>query len=164
MPLTGIPGDVLMRWRLARGWKTLDMAVALRAASEETLIPTNAELARMVTKWEAGARRPSEGYLLLYHRVFPDLGRIPPPDRIAVFGGPGQPADPAGLLAEAGAFPGIEYLARVAEEKLAEGADPERVRALQETIGDLQRKAGDLAVVLAAMTGEDDASGDARAG
>ena len=211
MPPTGIPGDVLQRWRLARGWTPRRMAEALCAASEEPLTPTIAELARMITKWEAGPRRPSEGYLMLYHRVFPGLGQVDPPEGKAVYGGPGQPKAPpvlpsgyarslaaisrslalrkeaqdlvehaagirgqaGGLRAQAGALtvlasagdvPGPDEVARIAEERIAAGADQARVRAVKETIHDLQRKAVDLTIVLASMNGEDEADGDARAG
>ena len=207
MPATWIPCDVLKRWRLARGWDTRRMAEALEAASEEPLTPTTAELARMVTKWEAGSRSPREDYRLLYYRVFPGLGETDPPAGIAVYGGPGQPEAPpllpsgyarslaaisrslvlrkeaqdlvehaagirgrsGGLRAQAAGLTPAEIagpaeVARIAEERIAGGADPARVRELKETIHDLQRKADDLTVVLAAMNGEDEARGDARAG
>ena len=151
----GITGNALKQWRLARGWNTRQMAEALRDASEKPLATSIPELAKTITKWEAGCRAPREDYLLLYHRVFPGLGEIPPPAGLAVFGGPGQPSEARDLLARAaGDVPSPVEVAAMAVQAVAAGADQARIWALLEKYRDLYQMAGDTAAILGTLTGE----------
>jgi len=140
------------------------MADALAAASEKPLPPVSA-LMRMITKWEAGTRNPRECYVLLYHRVFPGLGRVPPPAGIAVFGGPGQPAEPPRLVPDglAGIPAPAEVIAE-ADTLIAGGADPARIWALREAYLDKWRAARDMAALIAALKDDTSGDGDVRAG
>lgn len=154
MPGAGVTGEVLKQWRVARGLTPRQLAVLFREVSEE-ILPDIETLKRAINKYERGAVYPSEEYLMLYHRVFPALGTIPPPAGIAVYGGPGQPAEPpSALLARLSEVPLPDEVARVAAVAIMSGADPARTWALQEKYRELYRLAGDTAAILATLTGE----------
>lgn len=164
MPGTGVTREALKQWRLARGLTPRQLAVLFREASEEKL-PDIETLKRAINKYERGAVFPSGEYLMLYRRVFPGLGVIPPPAGIAVYGGPGQPAEPpAALLARVPGMPRPDEVARIAAAAVTGGADPDRTRELQENYRDLYRLAMDTAAILAAMTGEAGDGAAAEAG
>lgn len=164
MLAAGMTGDVLKRWRVARGWSTRGMAEALQRASEQPL-PATESLKREVARWERGSHLPGEEILFAYHRVFPGIGTVEPPPGIAVFGGPGQPEDAArAALVAFDDIPGPAEVERIAAEKLAAGADPAHVWALREAYRDLRCKAGDTAALLAALTSEGGERDAAEAG
>ena len=139
------------------------MAVALAEHSEETLAVTN--LMRNIRRWEAGECAPEDVFMFAYHRVFPRLGAMDPPPGVAVFGGPGQPADPRELLGRAAReIPGPGDVDALAAAALAAGADPEWVWAQREAIRDLVEQANTLAAILASRTGEGGGGAAEKAG
>jgi len=164
MPRTGITGDVLRRWREARGWSTAQMAGALKQACEKPL-PAADMLRREVARWERGACDPADEVIYAYHRVFPGIGRVPVPPGFAVFGGPGQPDQPPGaVLAAFDDLPVPAEVDHTANAKLAAGADPARVWELREAYRARWREASDVAALLSALEPGDESTGDARAG
>jgi transcriptional regulator with XRE-family HTH domain len=154
LPGAGITGQVLRRWREARGWSTRQMAQALRDSSEMPLPPADS-LMREIARWERGAAAPREEVLFVYHRTFPGIGTVPPPEGFAVFGGPAQPPEPPGAaLARAAEAPRPDEVTAIAAAAIAAGAEPARTWALMEKYRDLYRLASDTAAILAALTGE----------
>lgn len=164
MPETGITGEALRQWRLGCSLSVRQMAVLLQEHSHDPLPPAK-NLMLNINAWERGDHAPNEAYRLLYRQVFPGLGHMPPPARIAMYASPVDAAEAAKAvladLAKTFTPAEVEWLAA---RKIAAGSDPARVWALQETYRDLRKKADDTAALLAALTSEGGRAGDARAG